>query len=139
LRTDELHFVQAQRIANKSTVFFQPRKAFQLKCILLPRKGKFWNLSTKANQIDCVLPKNFGIANKHRIVFSCAAKIFGIYQQRHLNLTVFCSALQRKYLELVNKSNLNWIWNCEQKHCDHDPRALLGRPQVSGTYPFRRL
>jgi hypothetical protein len=49
--------------------------------------------------------KNLGMANKkHCILSSRAEKIFGIYQQKELELTVFCFAAQRKILELRTKA-----------------------------------
>jgi hypothetical protein len=73
------------RIANKSSNVFcsaAQRKSLEFTnksnsnslCSVLPRSQKFWNLSTKTTQIDCILfcraAKNSGIANKHGILFS---------------------------------------------------------------------
>jgi hypothetical protein len=59
----------------------------------------FWNLPTKATQIDCIL-------------LSRAAKDFGIRHQnkKQLKSTGFCPTVQRKFLEFANKSNSNWLY-----------------------------
>jgi hypothetical protein len=74
-----------------------------------PRSEKFWNCE-----------------QEHFILFGRAAKIFGIYQEKQLKLTVFCSACseifwnlstkatpiefsaaQRKILQLTNRGSSN--------------------------------
>jgi hypothetical protein len=52
--------------------------------------------NTKTIQTDCIL-------------FCWATKILGAYQQMQLKLTVYCSAVQRKSLEFVDKSNSYWL------------------------------
>jgi hypothetical protein len=66
-------------IASKSTAFFAAAQR------------KFWNLPTEATQT---------------ILFCRAAKIFGICQQKHLQLklTAFGSVAQRNFLELRPKA-----------------------------------
>jgi hypothetical protein len=63
------------------TVFVQLRSEF------------FWNLRTKAAQIDCIC--------------SARSEKFAIVEQKQLKIDCFSSAAQRKTLQLANKGNSN--------------------------------
>jgi hypothetical protein len=69
--------------------------------LVQPRSEIFWNLPTKATRINSIL-------------FSRAAKMFGICQQKQLELTTFCSAAQQNFLELhcILFSGREIFWNC---------------------------
>jgi hypothetical protein len=56
----------------------------------------FHSMPTKATQIDCIL-------------FSRTAKIFEIYQPKHLKLIVFCSVAQRKFWNLPTQISSIWF------------------------------
>jgi hypothetical protein len=88
-----------------------------------PRSEEFWNLPTKVTQINCILfwraAKFLEFVNKSNSltcsaaqrkllelrVFCSRSENFGIYQQKPLKSTAFCSPAKPK------------IWNCHQKHC----------------------
>jgi hypothetical protein len=86
----------------------------------------FWNLSTKATRIDCILccraGRFFGIAldfvQQREKFWNCAVKFFGFANES----TVCCSVMQRTFLELRTNAHFvqprrdNFL-NCEQKHC----------------------
>jgi hypothetical protein len=81
---------------------------------------KFRNLPTRTTQLtafrSAVLRKLLNCDQKHCSLFSHATKFFGIATKS----TVFCSAAQRKVLELRTKALYS---NCEQKHCIWFSRA----------------
>jgi hypothetical protein len=66
-------------------------------CFVLPRSECFWNLPTKATQINSIL--------------FCTAFCFAA-QRKFWKSTkatqIFCSATQRKTSECANKNNSNW-------------------------------
>jgi hypothetical protein len=66
--------------------------------------------------------KIFGICEQKQLkliacfVFSRAAKIFGICEQKQLKLTVLCSAAHRNFLEFVNKTTqIDGFWSAAQR------------------------
>jgi hypothetical protein len=71
--------------------------------VVQPRRDKFWNLPTGATQID----------GKLTLFFQPQRKSFGIYQQKQLKLSVFCSAARRKLWNLPAKpTQFNCILFC---------------------------
>jgi diketogulonate reductase-like aldo/keto reductase len=69
---------------------------------------RFWNLPTKATQIDCILVCRATKATQiDCTLFYYTAKIFEICQQKQLRLTAFCSAAQQVTLGFAKKSNSN--------------------------------
>jgi hypothetical protein len=79
---------------------------------LFRAQRKFWNFS-KTNSNDAFL-------------FCRAAKHLGIFQQKQLKLTVFCSGCSENFRNLPTKTSqidcilfscAEKISNCEQEHC----------------------